>query len=233
MRVLSNQFYISHNNGYSVNGKKSVNSQAKTYNFSNPFKSIPLEHKYYSNINFTGQIELHKTIPEIEHEEYRSMSDITKQRLRKKYLNFFKDRAIDTSELYDQKFLYMPLRSERDMDEFIKTSKIYFNYKENPIICLGRSPKWFLNAAQWMKGGIKNYKFVALSKYWYRPDYEEGVKRIPLAAPKPEEELAYRKYLKRLEADPMSIVKHMDKTGKKTVITDYICSGKGACSFLF
>jgi len=39
-------------------------------------------------------------------------------------------------------------------------------------------------------------------------------------------------YLDRVGANPQTIVETMNKEGKKTVITDYICSGKGACSFL-
>ena len=118
------------------------------------------------------------------------------------------------------------------MDEFLKTAKVYSKYKDQEIICLGRSPKWFLNAALWMKDGIDNYNFVAFSKNWYRPDREEGVRRINFSAPNEKEVATYRKYLKRLALDPKTIVKRYEETGKKTVITDYICSGKGICSFL-
>ena len=117
------------------------------------------------------------------------------------------------------------------MDDFIKISSIYSKYKKNPIICLGRSPKWFLNAAFWMKDGIPEYKFVAFSKYWFYPS-PKGMQPLPKEAPTPEEEAAYRKYLDRVGANPKEIVNTMKETGKKTVITDYICTGKGACSFL-
>ncbi|MBS6602404.1 MAG: hypothetical protein KH301_01430 [Brachyspira sp.] len=140
-------------------------------------------------------------------------------------------KTVDKKELVDLNYLYLPLRTDKDMDNFIEISKIYNKYKEQPIICLGRSPKWFLNTSLWMKDGIKDYNFVAFSKYWYRPD-GYNMKRMDSMAPTEKEEHAYRKYLKRIKADPQTIVDNMEKTGKKTVITDYICSGKGACSFL-
>ncbi|MCM1009890.1 MAG: hypothetical protein NC390_03290 [Fusobacterium sp.] len=158
------------------------------------------------------------------------MKPAAKSRFRRRYETFMK--GVDKSELFDSKEISMPLLSERSMDEFIKTSQIYSKYKDQPIICLGRSPKWFLNASLWTEGGINDYKFVAFSGYWHRPDYREGMVKIKGAGPTEKEELAYRKYLKRIKADPQTIVENMEKTGKKTVITDYICSGKGACSFL-
>ena len=114
------------------------------------------------------------------------------------------------------------MRTEKDMDDFIEISKIYNKYKDQPIICLGRSPKWFLNTSLWMKDGINRYDFVAFSKFWYRKDPYEGMKRMDRYAPTEKEEAAYRKYLKGLRVDPKSIVKKMQETGKKTVITDYI-----------
>ena len=158
------------------------------------------------------------------------MRDAAKKRMRLKYDTFH--QKMNIAELFDPKNPAMPLKHERVMDEFIKTSKLYSKYKDQPIICLGRSPKWFLNAALWMNGGIDDYKFVAFSGYWHRPDSVEGLIKIQSAAPTEKEEMSYRKYLKRIKADPQTIVDNMEKTGKKTVITDYVCSSKGICSFL-
>lgn len=197
------------------------------------YAKIPITHRYGANISFQSFFDPNRTVPHIDYEEYMAMKEVAKRRFRKKYNNFFQDKTIDTQgEMIDDKFRYMPLRSEALMDEFINTAKIYSKYKEHPIICLGRSPKWFLNASLWMKDGIDDYKFVAFSKNWYKPDNKEGIIRLPDQAPTPKEETAYRKYLKRIKADPQTIVEHMQKTGKKTVITDYIFSGKGVSSFL-
>lgn len=197
------------------------------------YNQIPITHRYGANIHFGEFFNPNRTVPHIDYEEYMAMSDNAKRRFRKRYNNFFKDNIIDTREMIDQKYLYMPLQSEKLMDEFLKTSKIFAKYKDNPIICLGRSPKWFLNAALWMKDGIDDYKFVAFSKNWYRPHpYEDTIRRIDSMAPTPKEETAYRKYLKRIKADPQVIVDNMKKTGKKTIITDYIFTGKGVTSFL-
>jgi hypothetical protein len=153
------------------------------------------------------------------------MSENQKKILRKKYAAFDKKMLAEKEDLIDKKFAYLPLRNEATMDEFIKTAKIYTKYKDQPIFCLGRSPKWFLNAALWMKDGIDDYKFVAFSKNWFDEDKKEGVKRNIHNEPTPEEKNAYFKYLKRIKADPKSIVEHMNETGKKTVITDYIDTG--------
>ncbi len=226
-------------NAPSVNFNHAQSSQntnkvqgGQTNTLSSPFHKLPLNYKYNTNVSFGEFFDPNRTVPHIDYEEYRAMKDHTKRRFRKRYDNFFHDVSVNKDELVDKKFQYMPLSSERTMDEFLKTSKIYAKYKDQPIVCLGRSPKWFLNAALWMKDGIDDYNFVAFSKNWYRPDSIEGAHRIDSMAPTEKEEAAYRKYLKRKKADPQTIVNEFEKTGKKTVITDYICSGKGICSFL-
>ena len=234
MQIAKIQLNNIQNLNYQNNIQNNKKSEAP---ISQPLKyaEIPLNYQFGALVNFKGGSEFfdpNRTMPHIDYEEYKTMKESTKIRFRKRYLNFDKDPYIDKSELVDSKFLYMPLRSEKSMNEFLKTASIYNKYKDQPIICLGRSPKWFLNASLWMNGGIDDYKFVAFSKYWYRPDYIEGVKRYDHRAPSEKEIIAYRKYLQRIQADPYSIVKHMQETGQKTVITDYICSGKGCTSFL-
>ena len=199
------------------------------------YKQIPVDYRFGAKINFTGNSEFfnpNRTVPHIDYEEYKAMNPPAIKRFRKRYEQFNTDKHINKNELFDVKNGNLPLRSEQNMDEFIRIAKIYSKYKDQPIIFLGRSPKWFLNAALWMKDGIDDYTFVAFSKYWYRPDPQEGIRRINSSAPTEKEITAYRKYLKRIKADPQTIVDHMEKTGKRTVITDYICSGKGASSFL-
>lgn len=192
-----------------------------------------LSNAYYTyGINFRGLRNTQKTVPDIDFDEYKSMKEPTKQRYRKVYQNFDKNKSIDKNDLVDSKFLSLPLQTEKKLNDFIDFSKIYLEYKKNPIICLGRSPKWFLNTALWMKDGIDPYTFVAFSKYWYLPDKVEGARKIDRWAPTPEEETAYKKYLKSIQADPKSIIEKAEKAGEKVVITDYIQSGKGMCSFL-
>lgn len=187
---------------------------------------------YVSNVRFGEFFDPNRTVPHIDYEEYCAMSVPTKQRFRKRYQNFRTDKLIDKKDLVDQNFVTMPLQTEKEMDEFIKISSIYNEYKGHPILCLGRSPKWFLNASLWMKDGIDDYKFVAFSKFWYIPDYRSGIRRIDSISPNKEQINEYRKYLKRIEVDPKSLVEKSEKIGKKIILTDYICSGKGASSFL-
>lgn len=225
---LNNQNY----NNKQINQQTQNQQIYATSLYNVPKATIPLNYKFNTKISFGEFFDPNRTVPHIDYEEYRAMNNYTKKRFRKRYEKFFNDPTINKKELVDSKFKYMPLQTERSMDEFLKIAKMYAKYKEQPIICLERSPKWFLNAALWMKDGIDNYTFVAFSKNWYRPDPIEGAHRMQISAPTEKEEAAYRKYLKRIKADPLHIVKHFEETGKKTVITDYICSGKGICSFL-
>lgn len=197
------------------------------------YAKVPIGHTYGANIHFGEYFDPNRTVPHIDYEEYMAMKPHRKLFFRKRYESFEKDNSINKNELFDQKDIKLPLKREHTMDEFIKTAKIYSKYKDQPIICLGRSPKWFLNAALWMKDGIDDYKFVAFSKYWYWPDKVEGVKKMsPQFCPTDKEVAEYRKYLNRIKADPKTIVDNFEKTGKKTVITDYISTGKGVASFL-
>ncbi len=215
-------------------GKQIKHKNITTSNFNNTsYAQIPVTHKFGANIHFGEFFDPNRTVPHIDYEEYMAMSESTKKRFRKRYSTFFDNKILNKKEMVDEKYLYMPLQSETLMDEFLKTAKIYSKYKDNPIICLGRSPKWFLNAALWMKDGINDYKFVAFSKNWYSQDYfTKEIVRNNANAPTQKEEIAYRKYLKRIKADPQTIVDHMKKTGMKTIITDYIDTGKGVTSFL-
>lgn len=194
------------------------------------YKKTPIGFRYNTNITFGEFFDPNRTVPPIDYEEYMFMTSSTKQRFRKKYRNFSK--TLKKDEMFDPKDTKMPLLSEETMDEFIKTASIYKKYKDQPIICLGRSPKWFLNAALWMEDGIEDYKFVAFSKFWFWPDKVEGMRKIETQTPSEKEVTAYRKYLRRLAQDPQSIVNHFKETGEKTVITDFIATGKGMTSFL-
>lgn len=222
---------FNYTNAQKINSQYSQRSNNTAVPVSKPeFAKLPAGFHYSADIHFGEFFDPNRTIPHIDYEEYMAMKPHRKQFFRKKYTNFF--ARVNKDELFDSKDLTTPLQSEKSMDEFIKIAKVYSKYKDNPIICLGRSPKWFLNAAIWMKDGIPDYDFVAFSKYWFRPDPKEGMRKISSMAPTEKEEAAYRKYLKRIKADPQTIVDRMKTEGKKTIITDYICTGKGACSFL-
>ena len=125
----------------------------------------------------------------------------------------------------------MNLITENKMNNFMKISSIYNKYKGHPIICLGRSPKWFLNTSLWMKDGIEDYKFVAFSGAWYRKGPWKLL-REDSKEPTKCELRAYKKYLRNIQADPASIVKMANDAGTQVVITDYVCTGKGMTSFL-
>lgn len=186
----------------------------------------------YNEINFKSAKNDLTTIADISSEDYNFLTETAKQRLNKQFKDFTNPVKTNRNKLIDKNYLYMPLLSDKDMNNFIKGAQIYSNYKDKNIISLGRSPKWFLNTSKSMEGGIQDYKSVAFSDYWYRIDPKEGAVRINRAAPSVEEVVAYRKYLKSIQADPKSIVDNFKNTGKKTVITDYIQTGKSACSFM-
>ena len=221
----------------------------KSYNSSSPiqYNKVPVEYQYYANINFKSnqQEEVNKQlldIPFIDIKTYKSMSNEKKERLRILYKNF--PEIIDESQKEimlkidpHKEYLQIPLQKEEEMDEFIKVAQMYSKYKEHPIICLGRSPKWFLDASMLMQNGIPDYKFVAFSGSWFRIyDGEFGMNagsvRLEKMVPTKTQEEAYKKYLENIQADPASIVETAKRAGKKGVITDYIDSGKGVTSFL-
>ena len=156
--------------------------------------------------------------------------------MRCKYNNFY--NLIDVNELYSSKYPKegaLPLSKERDMQDFLRVAESYNKYRSNKIICVGRSPKWFLNASIWMKNGIEDYSFAAFSSYWYsRNHLGLGPKlyKIEERLPTEKEVSAYRHYMKKINCDPVSIVRKAQKSGLPVIITDYIHSGGGLTSYL-
>lgn len=220
-----------------INFSQNINSETNKNTIKQnqyPTQSNLLNYKYYQNklnfLSFEGDNRNSRRVPDIDYFEYKSLSSNMKQILRKKCIEFNKD--VKVNELKNEKKAYLPLMDDRIMEEFLNVCNLYRGLKDEPILCLGRSPKWFLNTALWMKDGIDDYKFVAFSKNWYRYDRNEGLIRMDRYAPTPEEKRAYKRYLKGIQADPQHIVDVHKKTGKKIVITDYIDTGKGASSFL-
>ena len=231
---------------YQTNLYQNLNSQAPQKNVkhdaiqcannSNPYKQIPLYYQYDAKISFSGKVKdpnkyQQRGVPDIDYDYYMSMSPNKKKLFRRLYFDKFEKRKY-TSKLFNPQNVTLPLKNERTMDEFIKVAKMYAAFKDQPILCLGRSPKWFLDAAKWMKNGIDDYNFIAFSGYWFYPHPVDGVRLIEGAQPTAEETAAYRRYLVSKQADPASLVKTFNETGKKTVLTDYIDTGKGVSSFL-
>jgi hypothetical protein len=232
--ALSANYYNSNNKVF--NQKKSVMApnvdNKKEYN---PAYYMP------NNISFGKRI-----VPfDIGHASYLKLTAHEKDFLRTNYENFYK--LINIDELYwskgrtvDSK---LPLTSDADMKDFLNVASSYNKYrpdkstgnKGNRIICLGRSPKWFLSASLWMKGGIQDYTFTAFSSNWYHRNASgvgERLFRDDLREPTIEQAFAYKKYLKRIDCTPADLVESANKTGKPVIITDYIHSGCGVTSWL-
>lgn len=209
--------------------------QKKANNTSNPQTvQSNSELKYFSipnNVLFTGEV-ARRRVMDVDLNSYENMRLGQRQILRKKYQDFEKD--VNKEELADPKNPRMPLKNDVVMEHFINVCKKYAELKDEPVLCLGRSPKWFLSAATWLEGGFeKQPPYVSFSKYWYRyKNAEDGMVRMDNAAPTPEEKKRYKRYLKRIQADPKSIIQKAQETGKKYVITDYVNTGKGMTSFL-
>lgn len=232
MRVSGVHSSVLMNNFYNKAKKKDDNDfHQNDFRFSKtqPFYSKAGLYNIY-NVSFGEKFGRHRSVPDIEFEEYKQMSDTQKKYFRKRYELF--QYKIDIKELFDPSDCVLPLRSEKNMEDFLKVVKFYNQFKNDNIICLGRSPKWFLNASLWMKDGIDDYKFVAFSGYWFFPSPSGYVRKIDIMEPKEESIKAYRKYLKSIKADPKSIINEYNKNGKKTIITDYVFTGKGMTSFL-
>ena len=229
MRVSSIQF-TNYNYNKTLLQKNSNGAYLNTYNNKTENYFTNLSYNKIGALTFREHIHKGRSVPDIELDDYLNMSDTQKKYYRKRYERF--QDKIDPKQLIDSENTYLPLRSEQNMNDFLKISSIYNQFKNDKILCLGRSPKWFLNASMWMKNGIDNYKFVAFSGFWFYPHRIEGMKKLESGAPRPEDIKAYRKYLKNIKCDPYSIVKDYEIKHKKTIITDYICTGKGMTSFL-
>lgn len=226
-----------------------VVSNCENHNSANTAQYVtpPVSYRYNANIHFTSQAEKklirHDVkVNTINFEDYKHMKPYTKKRLAKLCKDFDKlisEEQQETLRKIDPNpdFFRIPLQSEATMDEFLNVAKMYSQYKDHPIVCLGRSPKWFLNTSLYMKDGIPTYDFAAFSGRWYwvyDGDFgnNSGLVKMEKLVPTEAEEVAYRKYLKNIQVDPISLVKKAQKSGNKVIITDYIDTGKGMTSFL-
>ena len=233
MLVHSIKPQIINNFNFGQSVKKNLTADLSRENDVNENSSTSLPIGFNTSYNITfGFTNPNRLVGDVDLDLYHTMSEGAKKRYREIYYGFATNEEVNKKDLADKTSQVIPLVDDDDINNFVEFSKIYLQYKDQPIICLGRSPKWFLNTAFWMEGGLPEYKFVAFSKYWFVEDEEEGVRKINRLAPTQEEEAAYRKYLDRIGVNPQKIVETMRETGKKTVITDFICTGKGACSFL-
>ena len=193
------------------------------------------------NISFKGRV-----VPrDIGYASYKTLTPEEKLKYKHAYENYYK--LINIDELYWSKNRnqnsVLPLIADEDMKDFLNVAKSYNKYrgneatgeKPNRIICLGRSPKWFLGASMWMKGGIDDYTFTAFSSNWYhRNRYGVGDRlyRDDSKEPTAEQAEAYKEYLKSIKCTPADIIESAKETGKPVVITDYVHSGCGVTSWL-
>lgn len=230
---------ISYKNNYTLSKS---NNHKEDMSVSNP-QMKEWNPAYYmpKNISFGTRV-----VPaDVGYASYKKLSPEVKNVYKMVYDNFYK--LIDISELYwtDGRTIQskLPLSREEDMKDFLKVAMAYNKYrgneetgeKANKIICLGRSPKWFLGASLWMKGGIQDYTFTAFSSNWYHRNgcgvgdklFRDGDKE-----PTIEQAFMYKQYLKRIGSDPVSLVEAAQETQKPVIITDYAHSGCGVTSWL-
>ena len=190
---------------------------------------------FVKNLSFTGN-DSKRLTEDIEYEEYVNLTEKQKEDLRYKYNNYYD--LVDINELYSPVRPIegaLPLSRERDMKNFLSVAESYNKFRPNKIICVGRSPKWFLNASIWMKDGIEDYALAAFSSNWfYRDQMGLGPKlyRDEKKQPTEKEISAYKQYMKRIKCDPVSLVRRSQKSGLPIIITDYIHSGAGLTSYL-
>ena len=137
------------------------NNNVQSQVVQNPAKTteLPIGFNTSYNISFKARTNPNRLVGDVDLATYHIMTDKTKERYKDLYEGFAKNDEIEQKKLFDVKTKILPLKSDETMDDFIDVSKIYLKYKDQPIICLGRSPKWFLDTASWMKDGIDNYKF--------------------------------------------------------------------------
>lgn len=211
--------------------KQSVNSSKNSFSYYSYFPNITM-----SSVSFKGSEKGERIVNDIEYEDYIKFTPEQKEELRDKYDKFYE--LIDPNQLFVfriPKSSSLPLKNKYDIADFVKVSSNYNDYRNNKIICVGRSPKWFLNTSIWMKGGIEDYSLAAFSSNWYHRNMMGlGPKlyRDDNEAPTDEQANAYRRYMHRIKCDPVSLIKRVQKTGRPIIITDYIHSGAGLTSYL-
>ena len=161
---------ISFKNNYNAN--VSVPSAVSKSVAENKERNLPKNAPYAAYMNLKSQPSFQqRLIGDIEFEDYGVLVDKEKEYIRHLYSNFYS--LTDVNELHfkrDKNSDHLPLSNDRDMDDFLRIAKGYNKYREHKIICVGRSPKWFLNTSIWMKDGIENYSFAAFSDNWYHRD---------------------------------------------------------------
>lgn len=188
------------------------------------------------NFSFKGQPSGARIVDNIEHEDYIKYTPEQKERLREKYNKFYE--LVDLDQLFVKRkpgLNFLPLKNNDDMADFVNLSSDYNAFRKNKIICVGRSPKWFLNTSIWMKGGIEDYSLAAFSSNWYHRNmlglgpklYRDNDK-----APTEMQANAYKRYMRGIKCDPVSLIKRAQKSGRPIIITDYIHSGAGLTSYL-
>ena len=230
---------ISNHKNYLLNRSKQT-SNRKAYS-ANVIKEYNPVYYMPKNISFKQRI-----VPmDVGYKTYKTLTESEKNVFRMAYDNFYK--LIEIDDLYWPKgrtiSSKLPLSREEDMRDFLKIATSYNQYRDNEetgekgnkIICLGRSPKWFLGASLWMKGGIQNYIFTAFSSNWYHRNGSgvgEKLYRDDLKEPTIEQAFMYKQYLKRIGSSPVDIVNMAKETKKPVIITDYVHSGSGVTSWL-
>lgn len=141
----------------------------ENYNKNNSLANVS-EPRYFripNSVLFTGEANTRQRIIDVDFYSYRNLRLGQRQILRKQYNNF--ENLVNVEELAAPKNPKLPLKSDVAMKHYIDVCKKYTEFKNDPILCLGRSPKWFLSGAYWMRDGL--YK---------KPPYKGGCIFKPL-----------------------------------------------------
>lgn len=222
---------VSVKNQYNFNQSKRVNHNNCNMISYDTFVKNSNINKTKEHISFQRRL-----VGDVEYEQYLKMSEEQKEFYRYNHKNFYK--LINIDELFFPKKYpsnALPLSLDNDMKNFLGVASAYNKYRGNKIICVGRSPKWFLNTSMWMKNGIEDYSMAAFSSNWYHRDHQgvgPNLYRDNNKVPTDNQTASYRRYTKKIKCDPVSIVQKANRLGKPVIITDYIHSGSGLTSYL-
>lgn len=148
-------------------------------------------------------------------EGYLKLNNSDKNKIRE----LFKKEVIGKSIAAYDKSIKHPFQSEADLKELMRFSRIVaHSFKNSRVLAIGRSPLWFLETLKMMKGSkvnLDNYSEIAVS----------GLRSANFFC---ENEIkAFGKYLNNANLSPEQIIEYSTKTGQKTVLFDFLFSGKG------
>lgn len=138
---------------------------------------------------------------------------------KRKFRRLFQKEIIGKSIAHFNPEYKHPFQSEAELKELFRFSRIIaHSFKDSKVVAVGRSPLWFLETLKMMKGSkvnLDNYSELAVTGLTSVNNFTKT------------EIKEFAGYLKNANLSPETMIEHSKKTGQKTVLFDFLHTGKG------